>query len=260
MLIAITRPPTEALARCELTLLERQPIDIDRAIAQHRAYERLLATLGARVVSLSPAPDLPDSAFVEDIAVVLDDVAVLTRPGAASRRGEIAGVAEALSAYRPVVALEPPATLDGGDVLRVDNLLLIGASGRTNAEGIRQLGAIARRHGCQTRPVPVDQRCLHLKSACSHLGQGALLANLALIDRDALSDFELVPVPPGEPGAANTFFVGDRLVISKGCPKTQAVLTSRGIAVETVDISELKKAEAAGSCLSLVFEEREYGG
>ncbi|MGD2135013.1 MAG: N(G),N(G)-dimethylarginine dimethylaminohydrolase [Gemmatimonadales bacterium] len=253
MIIALTRPPTDALARCELTHVERVPIDIDRAVEQHRAYESALADCGARVVSLAPEPDLPDAAFVEDTAIVLDDVAVITRPGAASRRRETEGVARVLADYRPLERLEAPATMDGGDVVRIGDLLLIGASTRTNGDGVRQFGAIARRHGYQTRPVPIGG-CLHLKSACTHVGNGRLLVSPGWVDEDAIADLELLHVPAEEPHGANTVLVGAGVLMARGAPRTQELLEGHGIEVRTVDLSELRKAEAGGSCMSVVFE------
>jgi len=253
VLVAITRPPTDALARCELTHLERQPIDVVLALEQHRAYEEALAECGAHVVSLAPEPDMPDAVFVEDAAVVLDDVAVITRPGAVSRRAETESVAKALADYRPIAHLTDPATLDGGDVLRVGDELFVGVSTRTNAEGIRQLGTIARRHGLETRPVPIRD-CLHLKSACSHVGGGLLLVNPARVDVDLFAQFELLHVLPDELGAANTVLVGETVMIAESFPMTADLLARLGVDVVAVDLSELQKAEAGGSCMSLLLE------
>jgi dimethylargininase len=253
MLTALTRPPTDAIAHCELTHLERQPIDVALAIEQQRAYERALEECGARVVSLAPEPDLPDAVFVEDTAVVLDDVAVIARPGAASRQAETESVSRVLSDFRPLVHLAEPATLDGGDVLRVGNQMFVGVSTRTNAEGIRQIGTIARRHGCETRPVPVGD-CLHLKSACTHVGGGLLIVNPALVDVDLFVEFELLHVLPDEPGAANTVLVGECVMIAESFPGTADLLVRLGLDVHTVDLSELQKAEAGGSCMSILLE------
>lgn len=255
MLTAFTRPPTDAIARCELTHLERQTIDVARALEQHRAYEYALAECGAKVVSLAPEPELADAVFVEDTAVALDDVAIIARPGAASRRPETESVARALANYRPLVHLTEPATLDGGDVLRVDDVVFVGASGRTNADGIRQFGTIARRHGYQTRPVPVSG-CLHLKSACTHVGNRLLIVNPESVDVDVLADFELLHVLPEEAGAANTVLVGESVILAECYPRTAELLARLGLDVHTVDLSELQKAEAGGSCMSLLFEAR----
>lgn len=252
-LVAVTRPPTEALARCELTHLDRQPIDAGVALSQHRAYEACLSRLGAEVVSLAPEPDLPDSVFVEDVAVVLEEVAIITRPGAASRRRERASVADALARYRPVQRIRAPATLDGGDVLRVGSVLYVGASTRTNADGVAQLEQIAAPFGYDVCSVAVTG-CLHLKSACSHVGDGIILVNRNWIDASLLRPASLVDVPLEEPAAANTVLVRDTVVLAAGFPRTLAVLESLDRKVKTVDLSELRKAEAGGSCMSLIFE------
>lgn len=251
-LVAITRPPTEALARCELTHLDRQPIDIPLAQTQHRGYETCLARLGAEVVSLAPEPDLPDAVFVEDVAIVLEEMAIVTRPGASSRRRECASVAEVLTRYRSIRHIEPPATLDGGDVLRVGSVLYVGTSTRTNADGVAQLERIAAPFGYEARSVSVT-RCLHLKSACSHVGDGIVLVNRDWIDASPLRQEQLVDVPLEEPAGANTVLVGDTVVLAAGFPRTLALLESLGRKVKTVDLSELRKAEAGGSCMSLIF-------
>ncbi|MEO5818820.1 MAG: dimethylargininase, partial [Gemmatimonadaceae bacterium] len=162
-MIALTRPVSPTLADCELTHLERVVIDVERAAQQHAAYEALLESLGADIVRAAAAPDHPDAVFVEDTAIVLDEIAVITRPGAASRRGELDAVASLLSAYRVLLTLTDPATLDGGDVIRMGRTLYVGRSGRTNEAGIEQLRRLIAPH--DYRVVPVDfAGCLHLKS------------------------------------------------------------------------------------------------
>ena len=139
MRIAVTRPVPESLARCELTHQARAPIDVDIATAQHDQYQEALRTLGCTLVHVAAAPDLADSVFVEDVAIVVDEVAIITRPGAESRRQECEAVAEVLSQYRPLRSIGPPGTLDGGDVLRLGRTLYVGLSTRTNEDGARQL-------------------------------------------------------------------------------------------------------------------------
>lgn len=253
MLLAITRPPTDALTRCALTHLDREPIDIRRAIAQHRGYEEALSRLGAKVISLPPGPDLPDAVFVEDVAIVLDEIAVITRPGTPSRLPEVATVEERLAAYRPLLRIEAPGSLDGGDVMRVDRVLYVGRSSRTSEAGIAQLAEAIGPFGYEVRPVPVTG-CLHLKSACSHLGGGLVLVNREWIEAEALQDVELLDVPAAHPGSANSFLVGATVVMAAGFPETAEVVRAAGRTVETVELSELRKAEAGGSCMSLVFE------
>ena len=253
MRFALTRPPTDALSRCALTHLQREPIDIGRAIAQHRGYEETLVRLGAEVIRLPQEPDLPDAVFVEDVAVVLDEIAVITRPGTASRLAEVTTVEARLASYRPLLRIEAPGTLDGGDVMRVDRVLYVGRSSRTNEWGITQLAEVLEPFGYDVRPVPVTG-CLHLKSACSHLGGGLVLINRAWIEADSLREVELLDVPPAHPGSANSFLVGETVVMAAGFPETTALVRANGRRVETVELSELRKAEAGGSCMSLVFE------
>lgn len=251
-LIAIVRPPSDALARCELTHLAREPVDVGRAREQHADYAALLGELGAQVLVLPPEPDLPDAVFVEDVAVVLDEVAVMTRPGAPSREPEVASVAEALSGFRRLAWLAPPATLDGGDVLRVDRTLYVGQSSRTNAAGIEQLAGHLAPFGYAVRAVPIGP-ALHLKSACTYLGRTVLLANPAWIASAAFAGLDILPVDPTEPRAANTLRVGETVVMADGFPRTRARIEERGFTVRVVPLSELQKAEAGGSCMSLVF-------
>jgi dimethylargininase len=258
VIVALTRPPTSALACCELTHLERVPIDIALARAQHRAYEDLLAILGARVISLPEQPELPDAVFVEDTAVVLDEIAVLARPGAGSRLAEVDTVAPVLASYRELRCIEAPGTLDGGDVLRVGRVLYVGMSTRTNDAGIRQLARLVEPLGYRVCPVAV-KGCLHLKSACSHVGDSVVLVNGNWIDAGAFREVELLTVHAAEPSGANAVLVQDAVLIASDAPRTADRVRNRGRRVVTVDLSELRKAEAGGTCMSLIFPERPEG-
>jgi dimethylargininase len=252
-IVAITRPPTDAITRCALTHLERQPIDVRRAQEQHRGYRETLERLGATVVTLPEEPELPDAVFVEDTVFVVDEVAVLMRPGTPTRLGEVPSVATALAAYRDLARIEAPGTLDGGDILRVDRTVFVGRSSRSNASGIAQLHDVLAPLGYRVRPVGVHG-CLHLKSACSHVGGGLVVANRHWIDAEALDGVTILDLPTTEPRAANTFMIGDTIVMAAGFPETTDLLWQRGRTVETVKLSELQKAEAGGSCMSVVFE------
>jgi dimethylargininase len=254
-LIALTRPPTETLLHCELTHLEREPIDFHIAEAQHAAYERALEELGAELVSLAPEPQLPDSVFVEDTALVLDEMAVMMNPGAPSRVPEVRSVARALERYRPLEHIHPPATIDGGDVLRAGRLIYVGLSARTNREAIEQLIGLVTPHGYDLTVVPISD-CLHLKSACTYVGDNTVLANRAWLPSHAFLGMDVIEVAEDEPRAANTFFVGDTLVMADNYPRTRAKLEAAGRKVHPVALTELQKAEAGGSCMSLIFEKR----
>ena len=252
MLTAITRKISPNLASCQLEYLQREPIDVARASVQHRNYEAALGRLGARVVSLPTEPDLPDCVFVEDPALVLDEIAILTRMGVESRRAEVDSLAAALARFRPVVRLREPATLEGGDVVRMGKTLYVGLSRRTNAEGARQLAEVAEPHGYRVLPVPVTG-CLHLKSACCAVSHDTVLANRALFDASALQ-CQVMDVPAEEPGAADVLRIGGALLIPASFPRTARLLEKTGFAVQSLDVSELQKAEAGVTCMSLVFE------
>jgi len=246
-------PPS--LDRCELTHKRREPIDLARAVGQHRAYVELLRGLGLEVVELPADPAHPDCCFVEDTAVVLDDVALVTMPGAPSRRGETEAVASALEQLLSVERMSLPATLDGGDVLRVARTLYVGRSSRTNAAGLDRLSEAAEPRGFRVVGVPV-QECLHLKSAVSTLDDRTVLANPALVDTAALAGLEVVPVHAQEPAAANVLRVRGAVVADPAFPRTLERLRDRGYDVRTLDVSEFRKAEGALTCKSLLLRRR----
>jgi dimethylargininase len=251
MLTAITRAVSPSISACELTFLDRSPIDYDRAAAQHRAYEDCMRALGLHVISLPALPDLPDSVFVEDPAVVLDEIAVIARPGAASRQPEAKRIADTLAGFRPLARIEAPGTLEGGDVIRAGKDLYVGLSQRTNAEGIAQLAAIAKPLEYLVTAVEV-RGCLHLKSGACYLGRGTMLANREWIDASAFPGYRILDV--AEDWAADVLAIGDLILMPAGFPKTAARLEAEGFAVRTVDVSELQKAEAGVTCMSLIVD------
>ena len=251
MLLAFTRAVPPSIHRCELTHLERTPIDVTIAAAQHHAYESLLERIGCGVRRIEATPGMPDSVFVEDTAVVLDDVAIVARPGAASRRGETASVAAALRPYRELRAIEPPATLDGGDVLRIGRRVFIGISARTTSEAVRQVEAALRPFGYTVQAVDLGG-CLHLKSAVTTASDDLLVINPAWVDPRVFAGFEHLPIDAREPFAANVLRVDRALVCAAASPRTADRLASRGFDVHLVDVSELAKAEAGVTCCSLL--------
>ena len=253
MLIAITREVSPRIAECELTHLAREPIDVARARAQHHQYEKLLTELGCKLTRLPVEPELPDSVFAEDTAIVLDELAVITRPGAESRRAETNSVAGVLKPYRKLFHIEPPGTLDGGDVLHVGKAVYVGQSKRSNREGIEQLHRILANFGYRVVPVPLHD-CLHLKSAVTQAAENTLLINRAWTDAAMFRGFRLIDVAPSEPFAANSLLVGNTVIYSEAFPKTRERLEVQGIRVRTVDASELAKAEGGVTCCSLIFE------
>jgi dimethylargininase len=253
VLIAITREVSPAITQCELTHLERVPIDYENARSQHAEYMAALRRLGLQVHSLPAEPDLPDSVFVEDTAIVLDECAVITRPGADSRKPEIESIARALAPHRTLFHIQAPATLDGGDVLRLDKTLYVGLSSRTNQEGVDQLRGFLEPFGYSVEGASVTG-CLHLKTAITHVGADTLLVNPAMIGKDGFPGWNFIEVDPAEPFAANALLVGDRLVYPSAYPLTQARLEAGGIQLILVDASELAKAEGGVTCCSLIFE------
>lgn len=254
MTTALTRAVPPSIASCELTHLARQTIDWERARSQHEHYEETLRSLGCTVQRLPTLPDHPDSVFVEDAAVVLDECAVITRPGALSRRGETESVAEALRAYRRLHYIESPGTLDGGDVLRVGRRLYVGLSTRTNSDGARQLADAIRPFGYQVETVDVRD-CLHLKSAASVLPDERVLIDASKIEGTAFGGAAWIEVPPDESIGANVLLIDRTVICPSAAPRTHERLASAGYTVIDVDASELAKAEGALTCCSLVLRE-----
>src|ERR1700741_5034236 len=253
MLTAITRKVSSALIDCELSFIERKLIDMEKARAQHHAYEELLGKLGAQVISLPEEPDLPDSMFVEDPAIVLDEVAVICPLGTEARRKEAPTIAAALGKYRQLAYIKLPGTLEGGDVLRVGKKVFVGITARSNPEGIRQLAVLLDHYRYELTAVPVTG-CLHLKSAVTYLGRNTLLGNRAWFDWKRLQGFEWVEVDPGEPHAGNALAIEASVVFPATFPKTRERIEARGFKLLPLDISELQKAESGLTCSSLLFE------
>jgi len=254
MLVGITRAVSPAIGRCELTHLARVPIDIEKACAQHRAYEEALRSLGVRIESLPVEPELPDSVFVEDAAVVLDECAVIAQPGAVSRQPETESIARALERYRKLFWIAPPATLDGGDVMSVGRTIFIGLSSRSNQAAIRQLQEILGPYDYHIAAVSLSG-CLHLKSAVTPVAADTLLFNPAWVKAGDFPGFRFIEVDPSESHAANGLLIGESVVFPAAFPKTRSRLETAGIRTIEVDVSELAKAEGAVTCCSLIFRD-----
>lgn len=248
--LALTREVSPSIHRCELTFLARQPISYRRAVEQHRKYCEVLASLGLEVLSVAADPARPDCCFVEDTAVVLDELAVLTHMGSAARRPESPAIERALAPHRRVVRMGPPATLDGGDVLLVGRRLFVGLTRRTNTEGIESLRAAVGPHGYEVIAIDV-KGCLHLKSAVTAIDDETLLADVVSVDPKAFPGLDVIATQ--EPGAANVLRVRGYLIAHTGFPRTIDLLARHGAAVKEVDVSEFLKAEAGVTCKSLLF-------
>jgi dimethylargininase len=235
-----------------LTHLAREPISFERAAAQHELYEAALRTLGCTVRRLAGAPDQPDSVFIEDTALVLDECAVITRPGALSRRTEIGAVADALGEYRPLFHIEAPETLDGGDVLRSGKRLWVGLSTRSTIGAAEQLGALLEPFGYRV-DTAVVRDCLHLKTAVSALPDGRLLLNPRMVDPATFDGITHIAVDPAEPFAGNVLVIGDTVLCPASAPLTRKRLDAPGYKTMAVDASELAKAEGGLTCCSLLL-------
>lgn len=254
-MIAITRDVSPAIARAELTHLQREPIDYARAAAQHESYRALLRSLGHEVVTLPADAAHPDCVFVEDTAIVLDDLAVMTRPGAESRRGETAAMAEALGRWRRLVFVNAPATIDGGDVLVLGDRLFVGLSARTSPEALDQLRALT---GREVHPVAVHG-ALHLKTAVTRVSSDTLLVNRQWIDTTPFAGWTLLDIDPSEPFAANTLLVEGVVIAAAAFPGTNARLRERGLDVREVEADELAKAEGGVTCCSVLLRPERQG-
>lgn len=253
MVTAITREVSPRFDECELTHIERTPIDLNIARAQHHTYVNALRELGCDVIELPPEADFPDSVFVEDTAFILPEVAVITRPGADSRKPETESIMRALSPLMKLVRVREPATVDGGDVLVLGKNIYIGLSTRSNQEAIHQLNGLLCEYRYTVTGIQLND-CLHLKSAVSRVDDKTLLINTNWVDTSHFADYDLIEIDPSEPYAANCLPVGEAIIFPTAFPKTRARLEERGYRVVAVDVSELAKAEGAVTCCSLIIK------
>ena len=250
---AIVRPPAATFA-AGITSSGLGLPDLALALEQHEAYCRTLERLGLALVRLAPDPDFPDSTFVEDAAIVTTHGAILTRPGAASRAGEVAALRLVLARWFPELAdIAAPGTVDGGDVCEAGRHFFIRLSERTNPEGAAQLGDWLRRHSFTVSEINIRSmpRLLHLKTGLSWLGGRRLLATREIAGHEALSGWEVVRVPEGEDYAANCIWVNDALLVAEGFPATSALLGTLGYDVVPLAMSEFRKMDGGLSCLSV---------
>ena len=248
--LAIVRMPSSRLADGELTHQDRVPVNIDLADAQWEAYVEALRSEGFTPVDVTPADELPDSVFIEDALVMIGSTAVVTRPGVESRATEVdAAEQTARELGLRIERIVEPGTLDGGDVLAIGTVLYVGRGGRTNAEGIRQLRAIAGRHGREVVAVPVT-KALHLKSAVTALPDGTVIGHPSLID-DVSMWRSFLPVPEAEGGHV-IVLSADAVLMSASAPLTAELIRSLGYRVVIVDISEFEKLEGCVTCLSVL--------
>lgn len=249
-MIALVREVSPALASCELSFIDRQPIDIARARAQHADYCAALARAGAEVRHIAPAHEHPDGVFVEDAALVLDEIAIIMRPGADSRRGEVTTVASALAEHRTLSFIREPATIDGGDIMRAGKDIYVGVTARTNRDGFDQLSAIASRFGYRTTPVTVTG-CLHLKTAVTAIDDATLVINGDYVDAAIFAGRRLIEAE--EPSGGDILNVNGTVLVLSSAPATREAIARAGYRTEAIDLSEFEKAEAGVTCLSLLI-------
>jgi dimethylargininase len=250
MMIAMTRDVPRTIANGEVTHLERVPLDYERAREEHEQYRALLRELGCEVISLAADDAHPDCVFIEDTAIVLDDVAVITRPGAESRRGEVDVVANELVRFRPLARIEAPATIDGGDVLVLDDRIYVGLSSRTNEAALVQL-----QRATQREVIGVSMSgALHLKTAITRVSHDAFLVNREWVDVAPFAKWKLIEVDRDEPFGANAVLIGDVVIYPRALTKTRAKLEAHSLDVRTVNAGELAKVEGGVTCCSLLFE------
>ncbi len=248
---AITRRPGKALA-AGITTSKLGAPDYIKALDQFDAYVNALENCGISVIELDPLEGHPDAHFVEDAAVVTPDIAIITNPGAVSRRGEVHSIASALQPFRKTVWVHPPATIDGGDVLMVGRHFFIGLSDRTNEQGAKQLGDAVAEYGYTWTPVPVAAG-LHFKSSVNAVGADTLLTTPTFADHPALAGANRIVISPQESYAGNTLLVNDHLIMPAGYPGTRQKLQALGHTIIELDTSEFRKMDGGLTCLSLRF-------
>jgi dimethylargininase len=247
---AIVRPPGESYAQA-ISSTGRTP-DVQLARLQHAEYRQALAEAGVTIEQLPPHETYPDSCFVQDTALVVAGVAIIARPGAQSRRGEEGLIAEFLADRYPLSHITDPGTLEFGDVMVVDERILVGETARTNATGIQQLEAILSPHNIPVTSVPVHDY-LHLLSAATYLGKDTLLATGEFAEHPAFAGLEVIPVPAEEAYAANALGIGEHVILPAGFPRVAESVSARGFQVLPVDLSQFEAADGGATCLSIIW-------
>lgn len=249
---AITRKPGKNFAQGIRTTLSSDPPDYELILKQHESYLETLNAIGLDIIQLEPLPSFPDAYFVEDTAVVTGDVAVITNPGAESRKGEEDSIAAVLARFRQTAQIQAPGTLDGGDVLQVGTHFFIGLSERTNTEGAEQLGRILEKFGNTWTTIPVGAG-LHFKSSVNYVGKNTILVTEEFADHEKLTGFDLIVVNNSEAYAANTLWVNDYLLTPKGYPDTRQKLKKMKSEIIELDTSEIRKMDGGLTCMSIRF-------
>jgi len=252
--IALTRGISAGIDRCEVSFINRVAIDVQKMKQQHRAYEEMLRSMGYEVIQILADDSCPDCCFIEDTALLLDEIAVITYPGSVARRGEVPGVVPTIEKYRKTLRIEPPATLEGGDVLRIGRNLYVGLTQRTNAEGVDALRTLVAPYGYKVTAVPTPG-ALHMKSVCTAADDRTIVADPTRVDVSPLRDYDMIEIAPEEWMGGDLLPIKGIVWMIEGFPKLKSALEARGFNVRTLNMSEFLKAEAGLTCLSLLFEE-----
>lgn len=251
-MIAVVRAVSPRMSECELTHFDRTPIDAKLASSQHEQYQKALQSLGCNIVEAPATPEFPDSVFVEDTAIVFDELAIITRPGAESRRSETATMELCLKNLKPIFKIEEPGLLDGGDVLKVGKKVWIGLSSRSNKSAVEQVAKILLKYNYEIKGVELKD-CLHLKSAVTQVSKNTLLINSNLVDKKYFEGFDFIEVHRDEPFAGNALLINETVIFPSAFSKTLQRLKDKNIKIISVDNSEVIKAEGGVTCCSIVF-------
>lgn len=253
MMIALTHKISPNFQQCEVSHIDRSPIDFELTVKQHRNYCNVLHSAGLEVKELSVSLNYPDSTFIEDTAVVVDEIAILACMGVKSRRGEVINIEPELAKYRSLKHIQFPATLEGGDVLQMNRQIFVGLSSRTNQAGFESIREILSPLGYQVIQIAIKD-CLHLKSACTKIDADTLLVNPDWLDMKPISHFRKINIAKDESYAANCLSLNDTVYLPKEFPKTSEIIAQHGYTIETINISELQKAEGGLTCSSIIFK------
>jgi len=247
---AIVRDVAESYDQCVTT--QQESIDVPLAKTQHQHYCNALKKAGVELIHIDADNRLPDCCFVEDTAIIVDDVAIITNPGARSRREEVAAMEKAISKYRTVHRISPPATIDGGDVLKVGKKIFVGLSQRTTQDSIDQVAQMVKSSNYEVIPVPIH-KTLHLKSAVTALSDSYIIMAQGFFDARIFTGYEKIEVPPGEEYAANCLSVNENIFIPRGFPQTKSLIVRAGFSIVELENSEFRKGDGALTCLSVLF-------
>jgi len=247
---AIVRPVPDSYDRCVRTNVEK--IDVTLAKRQHAEYCNALQKLGLKLIWIEGDNALPDSCFVEDTAIIIEEKAIICNIKIKSRVKEVIEVARVLEKFKETYSIKPPATIDGGDVLKIEDKIFVGLSTRTNLHAVHQLEKIVENNKLKIVPVRLHN-VLHLKSACTYLGNNCVILSKGHFDTDILRDYRKVMVPRGEEYAADCLAINGTILMAKGYPKTKKLIEQKGFVVKELEMSEFRKGEGALTCLSIIW-------